>query len=123
MILMQKAVTPDLSAAHLTQGYDRIGGYVVRAADVVLKERRRLVLLLRETPLHAGHLRLMSEVTASGAVVMPPVPAFYARPRSVADIVEHTTGRALDLLDVDTEAVTRWTGERGAGDDAVVHRL
>lgn len=96
---------------------------VVRAADVVLKERRRLVLLLRETPLHAGHLRLMADVTASGAVVMPPVPAFYARPHSVADIVEHTTGRALDLLDVDSGAVTRWTGERDAGDDATVHRL
>ncbi|RZT86952.1 4-hydroxy-3-polyprenylbenzoate decarboxylase [Pseudonocardia sediminis] len=105
----------------IASSYDE--SLVVRAADVVLKERRRLVLLLRETPLHAGHLRLMSEVTASGAVVMPPVPAFYARPRSVADIIEHTTGRALDLLDVDTEAVTRWTGERGADDDAVVHRL
>ncbi|MEJ8281729.1 UbiX family flavin prenyltransferase [Pseudonocardia spirodelae] len=105
----------------IASSYDE--SLVVRAADVVLKERRRLVLLLRETPLHAGHLRLMSEVTASGAVVMPPVPAFYARPGSVADIVEHTTGRALDLLDVDTDAVARWTGERGAGDDAVVHRL
>ncbi|ALE78427.1 UbiX family flavin prenyltransferase [Pseudonocardia alni] len=93
---------------------------VVRAADVVLKERRRLVLLLRETPLHAGHLRLMSEVTASGAIVMPPVPAFYAHPHSVADIVEHTTGRALDLLDVDTDAVARWTGERDGR--AVVQR-
>ena len=105
----------------IASSYDE--SLVVRAADVVLKERRRLVLLLRETPLHAGHLRLMSEVTASGAVVMPPVPAFYARPGSVADIVEHTTGRALDLLDVDTDAVARWSGERGAGDDAVVHRL
>ncbi|MBW0100824.1 UbiX family flavin prenyltransferase [Pseudonocardia sp. KRD291] len=107
----------------IASSYDE--SLVVRAADVVLKERRRLVLLLRETPLHAGHLRLMSEVTASGAVVMPPVPAFYTRPRTVADIVEHTAGRALDLLDVDTDAVARWTGERDAGgdDDAIVRRL
>lgn len=105
----------------IASSYDE--SLVVRAADVVLKERRRLVLLLRETPLHAGHLRLMTEVTASGAVVMPPVPAFYTRPTSVADIVEHTTGRALDLLGVDTDAVTRWTGEREPGDDATVHRL
>ncbi|MFP5071236.1 UbiX family flavin prenyltransferase [Pseudonocardia nantongensis] len=103
----------------IASSYDE--SLVVRAADVVLKERRRLVLLLRETPLHAGHLRLMSEVTASGAVVMPPVPAFYTRPRSIDDLVEHTTGRALDLLDVDTDAVARWTGERDG--EAVVHRL
>ncbi|MBN9738148.1 MULTISPECIES: UbiX family flavin prenyltransferase [unclassified Pseudonocardia] len=102
----------------IASSYDE--SLVVRAADVALKERRRLVLLVRETPLHAGHLRLMSEVTASGAIVMPPVPAFYARPHSVADIVEHTTGRALDLLDVDTDAVARWTGERDGR--AVVHR-
>jgi flavin prenyltransferase len=95
---------------------------VVRAADVTLKERRRLVLLLRETPLHAGHLRLMSDVTASGAIVMPPVPAFYTRPASVADIVDHTVGRALDLLDVDTDAVQRWTGDRGP-DEGTVHRI
>lgn len=103
----------------IASSYDE--SLVVRAADVVLKERRRLVLLLRETPLHAGHLRLMSEVTAAGAIVMPPVPAFYAHPHSVDDIVEHTTGRALDLLDVDTGAVTRWTGERDG--EASVHRL
>jgi 4-hydroxy-3-polyprenylbenzoate decarboxylase len=87
---------------------------VVRAADVVLKERRRLVLLVRETPLHAGHLRLMSRVTEAGAVVMPPVPAFYTRPATVADIVAHTVGRALDLFGIDTAGVQRWTGEREA---------
>jgi 4-hydroxy-3-polyprenylbenzoate decarboxylase len=86
---------------------------VVRAADVVLKERRRLVLLVRETPLHATHLRLMTEVTASGAIVMPPVPAFYTRPASVDDIVTHTVGRALDLFGIDAAGVQRWTGERG----------
>jgi 4-hydroxy-3-polyprenylbenzoate decarboxylase len=81
---------------------------VVRAADVTLKERRRLVLLLRETPLHAGHLRLMSQVTESGAVVMPPVPAFYAKPQSIDDMVEHTMGRALDLFGLDSGTVRRW---------------
>ncbi|MCU1620720.1 MAG: 3-octaprenyl-4-hydroxybenzoate carboxy-lyase [Modestobacter sp.] len=85
---------------------------VVRAADVTLKERRRLVLLLRETPLHAGHLRLMSQVTESGAVVMPPVPAFYTRPASVEEIVDDTVDRALDLLGLDAGSDRRWTGER-----------
>jgi 4-hydroxy-3-polyprenylbenzoate decarboxylase len=96
---------------------------VVRAADVVLKERRRLVLLLRETPLHAGHIRLMADVTASGAIVMPPVPAFYTRPVTIDDIVDHTVGRALDALGIDTGSVQRWDGDRGSGDDANVHRL
>lgn len=83
---------------------------VVRAADVVLKERRRLVLLVRETPLHAGHLRLMSQVTENGAIVFPPVPAFYAKPETVEDVVDHTVGRALDLFDIDVGAVRRWSG-------------
>lgn len=86
---------------------------VVRAADVVLKERRPLVLLLRETPLHAGHIRLMADVTASGAIVMPPVPAFYTRPVTIADIVDHTVGRALDALGIETDHVQRWDGQRG----------
>ncbi|WP_369132235.1 UbiX family flavin prenyltransferase [Modestobacter sp. I12A-02662] len=85
---------------------------VVRAADVTLKERRRLVLLLRETPLHAGHLRLMAQVTEAGAVVMPPVPAFYTRPTTVAEIVDDTVNRSLDLLGLDVEYERRWTGER-----------
>jgi 4-hydroxy-3-polyprenylbenzoate decarboxylase len=83
---------------------------VVRAADVVLKERRKLVLLVRETPLHATHLRLMSEVTAAGGIVAPPVPAFYHRPRTVDDIVDQTVGRALDLFDIETGQVRRWSG-------------
>lgn len=84
-----------------------------RAADVVLKERRRLVLMLRETPLHLGHLETMTRLTQMGAVVMPPVPAFYARPQSLDEMVTHSTARALDLFDIDTGAVKRWRGTRG----------
>ena len=81
---------------------------VVRAADVCLKERRRVVLLLRETPLHAGHIALMAQATSNGAIVMPPVPGFYHRPASVADIVTQTVGRALDLFGIDARVVRRW---------------
>jgi 4-hydroxy-3-polyprenylbenzoate decarboxylase len=81
---------------------------LTRAADVVLKERRRLVLLVRETPLHLGHLRTMTAVTEMGAIVMPPVPAFYTRPQTVDDIVGETVGRALDLLGIETGLVRRW---------------
>ena len=83
---------------------------VTRAADVVLKERRRLVLMLRETPLHAGHLQSMLQATNNGAIIMPPVPAFYARPQTVDDIVNHSVGRVLDLFDIETELVARWKG-------------
>ena len=83
---------------------------VTRAADVVLKERRRLVLMLRETPLHAGHLQSMLQATHNGAIIMPPVPAFYARPKTVDDIVNHSVGRVLDLFDIQTELVARWKG-------------
>lgn len=83
-----------------------------RAADVALKERRRLVLLLRETPLHLGHIRSMAAVTEAGAVVYPPVPAFYARPASLDEMVDHTLGRVLDLFGLDLGTVRRWTGER-----------
>jgi 4-hydroxy-3-polyprenylbenzoate decarboxylase len=85
---------------------------LVRAADVQLKERRPLVLLVRETPLHAGHLRLMSEVTAAGAIVMPPVPAFYHRPSSIEDLVDNTVSRAMDLLGCPLPDAPRWTGDR-----------
>jgi 4-hydroxy-3-polyprenylbenzoate decarboxylase len=84
---------------------------VTRAADVCLKERRRVVLLFRETPLHAGHIALMDQATRSGAVVMPPVPAFYHRPASVEDIVDQTVGRALDLFDLRMPRLARWTGQ------------
>jgi 4-hydroxy-3-polyprenylbenzoate decarboxylase len=83
---------------------------VTRAADVVLKERRRLVLLVREAPLHLGHLRAMTAATEMGAIVYPPVPAFYARPASLEQMVDHTLGRVLDLFDIDNTAVSRWGG-------------
>ena len=85
-----------------------------RAADVVLKERRRLVLMVRETPLHLGHLRTMTALAEMGAVVMPPVPAFYALPGTLAEMVDHSVARALDLFDIDTGACHRWAGMAAA---------
>ena len=81
---------------------------VVRAADVCLKERRRVVLLFRETPLHAGHIALMDQATRSGAVIMPPVPAFYHRPQTLDDIADQTVARALDLFDIELPTIKRW---------------
>jgi flavin prenyltransferase len=89
---------------------------LTRAADVVLKERRRLVLMVRETPLHLGHLRTMASLAEMGAVIMPPVPALYAKPASIEEMVTHSVGRALDLFDIDTGLVKRW-GEPGEGID------
>jgi len=83
-----------------------------RAADVVLKERRRLVLMVRETPLHAGHLESMLRVTNMGAIVNPPVPAFYTHPKSIEDMVSQTVGRVLDLFDLTTGRVKRWAGNQ-----------
>lgn len=83
-------------------------GLLTRAADVALKERRRLVLLTRETPLHAGHLRMMLQATENGAVIMPPTPAFYANLTSIDDMVEQTVCRALDLFDLDAPRARRW---------------
>ena len=88
---------------------------LTRAADVVLKERRRLVLMLRETPLHSGHLRNMLALSDMGAVIAPPVPGFYARPQSVDDIVDQTVGRTLDLFGLDSGKVTRWGESEGTG--------
>jgi 4-hydroxy-3-polyprenylbenzoate decarboxylase len=85
---------------------------ISRAADVVLKERRRLVLMLRETPLHIGHIRNMATVTEAGGIVYPPVPAFYALPKSIEEMVDHTLARVLDLFDIDTGMAHRWTGDR-----------
>jgi 4-hydroxy-3-polyprenylbenzoate decarboxylase len=85
---------------------------ISRSADVALKERRRVVLMLRETPLHVGHIRSMSAVTEAGAIVYPPVPAFYTRPGSIDDIVNHTVGRALDLFGIDSKVVARWAGTK-----------
>jgi 4-hydroxy-3-polyprenylbenzoate decarboxylase len=84
-----------------------------RAADVALKERRRVVLMVREAPLHAGHLRSMLAVTEMGAVVSPPVPAFYARPTSIEALVDHSVGRALDLFGLDVGVEQRWDGIGG----------
>jgi 4-hydroxy-3-polyprenylbenzoate decarboxylase/2,5-furandicarboxylate decarboxylase 2 len=86
---------------------------ITRAADVVLKERRRLVLMVRETPLNLAHLRNMTAVTEMGGIVFPPVPAFYTRPASLDDVINHSVGRVLDLFDVDhTDLVRRWEGLR-----------
>ncbi|CAO3444644.1 UbiX family flavin prenyltransferase [Azospirillum largimobile] len=86
---------------------------LTRAADVALKERRRLVLMVRETPLHLGHLRTMTALAEMGAVIAPPVPAFYARPDSIDDLVDHSVGRVLDLFGLDAGNLRRW-GERSA---------
>ena len=86
------------------------GNLISRAADVALKERRRVVLLVRETPFHAGHLKAMTQVTENGAIVMPPVPALYTRPHSVDDIINHSVGRVLDLFQIETNLVSRWDG-------------
>lgn len=83
---------------------------LVRAADVHLKERRRLVLLTRETPLHLGHIRMMAAATEMGAIIAPPVPAFYRKPETVRDIIDHTARRAIDLLNLGTELAEPWTG-------------
>jgi 4-hydroxy-3-polyprenylbenzoate decarboxylase len=87
-------------------------GLLARAADVALKERRRVVLMVRETPLHAGHLRSMLAVTEMGAIVAPPMPAFYGRPDSLEAMIDHSIGRALDLFGLDVHGVHRWRGTR-----------
>lgn len=83
---------------------------LTRAADVVLKERRRLVLMPRETPLHAGHCELMLKACQIGAIIAPPMPALYIKPRSVDELINHSVGRVLDLFDIDTDLVKRWQG-------------
>jgi 4-hydroxy-3-polyprenylbenzoate decarboxylase len=81
---------------------------MVRAADVCLKERRRVVLMLRETPFHAGHIALMAQATQNGAIIMPPVPGFYSKPQTIDDLVNQSVGRALDLLGIHLPVVHRW---------------
>jgi 4-hydroxy-3-polyprenylbenzoate decarboxylase len=83
---------------------------LTRAADVTLKERRRLVLVVRETPLHLGHLRLMTAVTEAGAVVLPPVPGFYTRPSTIDQLVDHTITKILDQFDIEAHLISRWEG-------------
>ncbi|MFT4886686.1 MAG: 4-hydroxy-3-polyprenylbenzoate decarboxylase [Pseudohongiellaceae bacterium] len=85
---------------------------IVRAADVVLKERRRLVLVPRETPLHAGHCELLLKACQLGAIIAPPMPALYTKPQSIDDIINHHVGRLLDLFDLDADIVKRWQGSR-----------
>ncbi|MEE7441908.1 UbiX family flavin prenyltransferase [Methylobacterium oryzae] len=93
---------------------------LTRAADVALKERRRLVLMVREAPLHAGHIRNMLSVTEMGGIVHPPVPAFYTKPESVADIVDHCVARALDCFGIEVPEMKRW-GEPDGIETKVVH--
>ena len=83
---------------------------LTRAADVCLKEKRRLVLVVRETPLHLGHLRILTQLAEIGAVILPPVPGMYARPKTVDDIVAQTVGKALDQFGIDAKLFTRWGG-------------
>ena len=83
---------------------------LVRAADVVLKERRTLVLMPREVPLHVGHCKLLYEAAQLGAVIAPPMPAFYSTPQTIDDLINHSVGRVLDLFDIDTDILKRWEG-------------
>jgi 4-hydroxy-3-polyprenylbenzoate decarboxylase len=86
---------------------------IARAADVTLKERRRLVLVVRETPLHKGHLKLMYEVADLGGIILPPVPAFYHGPKTIQDVIDHTVGKILDQLDIDHALFRKWDGTGG----------
>jgi len=88
---------------------------IARAADVNLKERRRVVLVVRETPLHLGHLRLMARVTEIGGVILPPLPAFYHRPETISDIIDHTIGKILDIFDIPHDLFRRWREEDPGG--------
>ena len=83
---------------------------LIRAGDVTLKERKRLVLLVRETPLHLGHIRNMERLTEMGAIIMPPVPAFYHKPETVQEIIDHTVGKVLDIFDIEHNLFQRWSG-------------
>jgi flavin prenyltransferase len=88
------------------------GTLVDRAADVHLKERRRLILCVRETPLHLGHLRLMERATECGAILLPPIPAFYSKPQTIAEVVDHTIGKILDMFGIDHDLFRRWEGNQ-----------
>ena len=83
---------------------------MVRAADVMLKEKWRLILVVRETPFHKGHLDLMSKVADLGGIILPPVPAFYILPRKIEDLIDHTVGKILDLMDIEHSLFRRWEG-------------
>jgi len=96
--------------------YCNTDNLLTRAADVTLKERRKLVLVVRETPFHRGHLKAMLEATEAGAIIMPPVPAFYGRPKTIDDLVNHTIGRVLDLFGVENELLKRWGDPPSSGE-------
>jgi 4-hydroxy-3-polyprenylbenzoate decarboxylase len=96
------------SLSAVANSYD--ANLLVRAADVTLKEGRRLVLVVREAPLHQGHLRLMLRAAETGAIIYPPMPAFYSNPRTIDDLVNHTVGKILDLFGVEHELLNRWQG-------------
>ncbi len=89
---------------------------LIRAADVTLKERRRLILVVRETPLHKGHLELMNQVADLGGVILPPVPAFYHSPRRIEDLIDHTIGKILDTMEIDHSLYKRWEGVADEGE-------
>jgi len=95
---------------------------LTRAADVTLKERRRLVLMLRETPLHTGHLRSMLQISEMGGIIAPPVPGFYARPANLQDLIDHTVGRVLDLFGLEAGLVKRW-GDAAAATNLTARRV
>ena len=88
---------------------------LIRAADVAIKEKRKLILVVRETPFHSGHLRAMLEVSEMGGVILPPVPAFYHHPKSIDDLVNHIIGKILDLLGIENSMFRRWAGENHSG--------
>jgi 4-hydroxy-3-polyprenylbenzoate decarboxylase len=97
---------------------------LVRAADVVLKERRPLVLMPREVPLHVGHCKLLYEAAQLGAIISPPMPAFYNKPETIDDLINHSVGRVLDLFDIDTGAVRRWQGpQTESSEKKVTHNI
>jgi 4-hydroxy-3-polyprenylbenzoate decarboxylase len=95
---------------------------LTRSADVVLKERRKLVLLVRETPLHAGHLKSMLAVTESGGIIAPPVPAFYTKPNTIDDIINHTVGRVLDLFALEMPSIKRWGDNNQINGSQTIHQ-
>jgi 4-hydroxy-3-polyprenylbenzoate decarboxylase len=96
--------------------YGTTSNLLSRAADVVLKEKRRLALMVREAPLHVGHLRAMTQAAEMGAIIVPPVPAFYSLPATIDDVINHTVGRVLDLFEIETSFVRRW-GEIQPGEN------